>query len=122
MLRVIACHPFPRHLRDLMQGLCLGDDVTVVGGCLSGAEALALVRRHDPDVLVADLWLDDMSGIEAARVLACEGRRTRVVLFAGDLGDPMTMRALQHGIHATDDVITLRDGYRTTYPPMNVDE
>lgn len=122
MLRVVVCHPFPRHLRALMDGVCTATDVAIVAGCLSGAEALTMIRRHDPDAIIADPWLGDMDGIAMARLLACEGRRTRVILISGDLDDAATLRALQHGIHANGDVIASHEGYRKTYPPMNVDD
>lgn len=105
MRRVVVCHPRPFHLRDLMGGVCSATGVTLVAGCLTGTEALSLIRRLDPDAIVADPWLGDMDGLTIARIIACEGRRTRVILLSGDLGDPATLRALHHGIHATDDVI-----------------
>lgn len=120
MLRVVVCHPLPRYLRDLMDGVCAATDVTIVAGCLSGTEAMALIRHYDPDALVADPWLGDMEGTAVAQIIAHEGRRTRVLLISGAVHEPATLRALQHGLHATDDVIASYEGYRTTYPPMNV--
>ena len=120
MVRVVVCHPLPRLLRELMDGVYAAMDVTIVAGCLSGTEALALIRHYDPDTLVADPWLGDMEGIAAARIIAHEGHRIRVLLISGALCDPATLRAVQHGIHAIDDVIISHEGYRTPYPPMNV--
>ncbi len=42
-------------------------DVTVVGEAENGAEAVALARQLKPDVVVMDITLPDISGIEATR-------------------------------------------------------
>lgn len=42
-------------------------DVTIVGEAASGAEAVALTRQLAPDVIVMDITLPDVSGIEATR-------------------------------------------------------
>ena len=43
------------------------DDVTVAGEAESGAEAIALARQLKPDVIVMDITLPDVSGIEVTR-------------------------------------------------------
>lgn len=49
----------------------LEDDLEVVAEAATGAEALAAARAHRPDVLVLDLQMPDLDGLEvAARVLA----------------------------------------------------
>jgi CheY-like chemotaxis protein len=54
---------------------------TVVGEAASGAEALALARAHAPDLVVIDLSMPDMSGIECARLLKHHGLAPLVVLI-----------------------------------------
>jgi len=57
----------------LRKGFCLGfnnePDIEVVGEAGTGAEALALVECLKPDVLLLDLELPDMSGIEVQRTI-----------------------------------------------------
>ena len=44
-----------------------GDRIVVVGEAADGAEAVALVERHDPDVAIIDIGMPGVNGIEATR-------------------------------------------------------
>ncbi|PPK61607.1 DNA-binding NarL/FixJ family response regulator [Actinokineospora auranticolor] len=76
---VVDDHPLFRF------GLCtvLSGDPTValVGEASTGAEAVAAVRECEPDVVVMDVHLPDMTGIEATRVLLGEHPRTGVLVL-----------------------------------------
>jgi DNA-binding NarL/FixJ family response regulator len=72
-------------------------DLSVVGEAGDGNEALAAVRRHDPDVLVMDIRMPELDGIEATRRLVAAGGRARVlVLTTFDL-DEYVYRAMKAG-------------------------
>jgi CheY-like chemotaxis protein len=43
---------------------------------VNGAQAIALAAEHVPDLVLLDLWLPDMDGIDVARQLG-DGTRTR---------------------------------------------
>ena len=56
-------------------GTLLGllDGIELVGTAADGEEALALAAEHDPDVVLMDLRMPRMDGIEAIRRLAARG-------------------------------------------------
>ena len=60
-------------------GMLLGllDGIELVGTAADGEEALALAAEHDPDVVLMDLRMPRMDGIEAIRRLAARGERPR---------------------------------------------
>jgi DNA-binding NarL/FixJ family response regulator len=72
-------------------------DLEVVGEARTGLEALAQTRRHDPDVVVMDIRMPELDGIEATARLTQTGARARVlVLTTFDL-DEYVYRALKAG-------------------------
>ena len=75
------------------------DDIEVVGEAADGVEALDLARRHRPDVVLMDIRMPRMDGIEALRRISADPElsSTRVlVLTTFDL-DEYVYAALQAG-------------------------
>lgn len=68
----------------LRDGLCAliasTDDLEVVAEASDGSEAVQLVRLHRPDVVVMDIWLPRLSGIEATRQVTESGSSRVLVL------------------------------------------
>lgn len=56
-------------LEQLLDGT---DDIDVVGSAANGAEALDVVRRVRPDVVLMDLQMPVMDGVEATRLIVAE--------------------------------------------------
>ena len=72
-------------------------DLSVVGEAANGNEALAAARALDPDVLLMDVRMPELDGIEATRLLVASGGRARVlVLTTFDL-DEYVYRAMKAG-------------------------
>src|ERR1044071_545517 len=73
--------------------------LTCVGEAGSGREAVALVRQTEPDVVLMDVRMPDMNGIEATREI-CRGsreRRTRVIVLTTFDLDEYVFGALRAG-------------------------
>jgi DNA-binding NarL/FixJ family response regulator len=57
------------------------DDIDVVGEAADGAEAVELALRLDPDVILMDVRMPRLDGVEATRRLTNAGSRARVVIL-----------------------------------------
>jgi DNA-binding NarL/FixJ family response regulator len=58
--------------------------LTVVGEAEDGAQALAQAAAHHPDVVLMDLRMPRMDGVQATRILRRQQPDTPVVLWTGD--------------------------------------
>lgn len=87
-----------RSVRDgiaLMLGLLPGITVVAVAG--DGAETLAAAGEHHPDVVLVDLHMPVMDGIEATRRLTAEHPGTAVVVLTTYADDASILGALRAG-------------------------
>jgi DNA-binding NarL/FixJ family response regulator len=84
---------FRRGLRSLLEE----HGVDIVGEAASGTEALAISRETAPDVIVMDLNMPGMTGVEATRQIATEAPRTRVLVLTISDEDSDVMDAILAG-------------------------
>jgi DNA-binding NarL/FixJ family response regulator len=59
-------------------------EFSIVGEAASGAEAVAAVQQFSPDILLLDLQLRDMTGLDVLRRLGT-GTKTRTILLGADI-------------------------------------
>lgn len=72
----------------------------VVGEAATGAEAVALVRAHRPDILIVDLSMPGMSGIDVTRAVVSQVPETRVIVLSMHGDEPHVREALRAGAMA----------------------
>jgi two-component system response regulator NreC len=72
-------------------------DFTVVGEASDGREAVALVQRESPDVLVMDIGMPNLNGIEAARQVGTAAPQVAVVILSMHSDESYVLRALKAG-------------------------
>ena len=58
------------------------DKITIVGEAEDGHEALALLLRHHPDIVISDLRMPRLNGLELARRIKQERPETAVILVS----------------------------------------
>lgn len=72
MIRVVLADDHAVVRRGLAGLIESTDDLLVVGVARDGSEALALVREHRPDVVVMDLQMPVLDGVEATRAIVAD--------------------------------------------------
>jgi NarL family two-component system response regulator LiaR len=65
----------------------LADVVSVVGEAEDGEEGLALVRRTRPDIVITDLMMPRMNGVELATRIREELPQTKIILMSSLIED-----------------------------------
>jgi len=94
-LLIVDDHPI---VRDGLRGVFAGDEeFAVVGEAANGAEALARVTRADVDVVLMDLRMPVMGGVEAIRRLRDEAPQVRVLVLTTYDGDRDVLPAVEAG-------------------------
>jgi two-component system response regulator DesR len=77
--------------------LSLEDDIEVVAQASDGAAALAMARKHEPDVLITDVEMPGMSGLEVAQRLKAQ-THIRVIVLTNFARAGYLRRALEAGV------------------------
>jgi NarL family two-component system response regulator LiaR len=72
-------------------------DITVVAQAESGEEAIRLAREHVPDVVLMDLVMPGMDGVEATRRVKDISPRTQIIVLTSYHQDEHVFPALQAG-------------------------
>ncbi|GEM47324.1 putative two-component system response regulator LuxR [Deinococcus cellulosilyticus NBRC 106333 = KACC 11606] len=79
--------------------LILDEDVDcqIVGECSDGSEVMALAERTQPQVVVMDVRMKQVGGIEALKQLRASGHPAHVLMLTTFDEDAALLGALQHG-------------------------
>lgn len=72
-------------------------ETTVVGTGYNGAEAIALYQEEKPDVLLMDIRMETMSGLEAAEHILAEFPEARILFLTTFSDDEYIVKALNIG-------------------------
>lgn len=73
------------------------DDLEVVGEAGNGREAIESVDRLDPDVVLMDLIMPEMGGIEAIGCLTQRQARAGVLVLSSFIEEPLVRQAVEAG-------------------------
>ncbi|GJL94626.1 MAG: DNA-binding response regulator [Hyphococcus sp.] len=77
----------------------LGDELNIVGEACNGEDALTLIDQQKPDVVLMDVILPGISGIETAARASKSQPEVKVVLLTSTLGDDLRLQeAIDAGV------------------------
>jgi len=85
---------FREGIKDLLEN---EKNVQIVGEAADGREALRLVKKIKPNVILLDIKLPHMDGIEATRQIHKECPNTNVLILSGYEDEAHVMEAIQAG-------------------------
>jgi two-component system response regulator DesR len=98
MIRIVIAEDQRMVLGALAALLELEVDLTVVAQARDGTEGLELVRVHQPDVLLADIEMPGLTGLELAAQVRERHPKTRVVILTTFARSGYLQRALRAGV------------------------
>jgi DNA-binding NarL/FixJ family response regulator len=89
---------FVRMLDQPLRPPAATDDIEVVGQAADGREAVDACKRLDPDVVLMDIAMPGLGGIEAALEIRKEGLRARVLILSQYEDREYVRRLLKAGV------------------------
>ncbi len=96
-IRVVIAEDQGMVLGALAALLEIEDDISVVGQAHDGREALKLTLQHKPDLLLTDIEMPEMTGLELAAELKRQGAATRVIILTTFARAGYLRRAMEAG-------------------------
>jgi DNA-binding NarL/FixJ family response regulator len=72
-------------------------DFEIVGEADDGKLAIEQVDKLQPDLLLLDLLMPNIPGIEALQELSSKGTKAQIIIFSASVGPPQILQALQLG-------------------------
>src|SRR5262249_44212484 len=72
-------------------------DIRVVGEAADGREALSLIVQYRPDVVLMDVTMDGLNGLEATLRAVQDHRATRIIVLSMHKNEEYVVHALQAG-------------------------
>lgn len=95
---IVDDHPMFRE--GLQQALMLEDDVNIIGHAENGEDALRLVRQLEPEVVVLDINLPVMNGMQVARQLRSDRRKAAIIMLTAYHDEEQVLHAMRTGAAA----------------------
>ena len=97
MLRVVIADDHDLFREGLRQLLETVDDIEVVGEASTGHQAIKLVKDHQPDVVLMDISMPELDGIQATEFIVQRFPETQVVVLTMYTDDEYAIHAIRAG-------------------------
>ena len=108
---------FTDGLKDILSGL---NDIQVVGEARTGKESVQLTKSLEPDIVLMDINLPEMSGIQATETLKKECPKTKVLIISSYDDDAHIIESFRAGaagyipkyLHATQMIKSIYEAHK----------
>ena len=97
MIRVVIADDHALVRRSLHALLDKESDITVVGEAQNGKEAVKLVRKLEPDLVILDVAMPEMDGITAAAIIHSELSASKIIILSMYSNRLLVRQALKNG-------------------------
>lgn len=98
-IRTLVADDHPLFREGVVHSLCVDPGFVVVGEAGSGEETLEKVTQLQPHLVLLDISMPGISGIETARRIAQAAPQTRIMMLTVDDRGPSLLAALKAGAH-----------------------
>jgi DNA-binding NarL/FixJ family response regulator len=99
-IRVLLCDDQALVRSGFKMILDAREDIDVVGEAEDGSKAVELAQELDPDVILMDVRMPNLDGVEATRLLAARGSRARILILTTFDLDEYVYEAIRAGASA----------------------
>jgi DNA-binding NarL/FixJ family response regulator len=99
-LKVLIADDHPLMLAGIRRALERSDDIEVVGEARSGTEAMRLIERRRPNVVLLDLRMPGISGAQAIEQIKSTWPELKIVVLSASEDQPSIDSALRAGASA----------------------
>jgi DNA-binding NarL/FixJ family response regulator len=96
-IRIIAADDHALLRRGIASLVNAEPDMALIAQAATGREAIEQFRLHRPDIILMDLQMPEMGGIEAMNVIRDEFSDARIIVLTTYAGDVQALRALRAG-------------------------
>lgn len=96
-IRVLIIDDHPLFRRGVRQLLALEEGFEVIGEAAGGQEGIELARQYSPDLILLDLNMKDVDGLEALRTMRDMGIEARIIMLTVSNAPEDLMTAIRSG-------------------------
>ena len=87
-------------MRNILRAIIKDKGYTVVAEAASGIEAMRILHEHNPDIVILDIILPDVNGLDLLDSILKNHPQAKVVICSSIGQEPIIKKALDHGAKA----------------------
>jgi two-component system nitrate/nitrite response regulator NarL len=98
-IRVLLADDHPVVRKGIRSWLSGVENLEVVDEAVNGQEAIAKVKEHNPDVVLMDVDMPKLNGLEATKLIRKDCPNTKVLILSMHTNKTVVLQIIQSGAH-----------------------